>query len=84
MKNRTPRDPRISLRKLIRECEQLIIDVEWWNENRTDCPPMDCESSRIMLSMAKPCLEAFDRGDMAECRRLSNALKNYGESVKDE
>lgn len=34
--------------KIIRDAEQFIRDVEWWNNNRTECEPMDCEPERVL------------------------------------
>lgn len=42
-----------SFSKTIAEMEQMIRDVEWWNNNRLDCPPFDIEVTRVALSKAK-------------------------------
>lgn len=55
--------PRKRLLKIIGEAEQLIRDVEWWNTHRTDAEPLDCESDRIVLSMARRCLKMWDAGE---------------------
>jgi len=57
--------------KIVRECEQFIRDVEWWNANRTDAPPMDCEPERVLLPVARACLAAWDVGDADKAARLA-------------
>jgi hypothetical protein len=66
--------PRKRCAKIVRECEQFIRDVEWWNANRTDAPPMDCETQRVLLPIARECLEAWDAGDMARVGTLSGRM----------
>lgn len=51
--------PRQRCVKIVRDCEQLIRDVEWWNRHRTDAPPMDCEPERVLLPVARKCLAAW-------------------------
>lgn len=42
-----------SLGNAIAEMEQIIRDIGWWNNNRTDCPPFDAEATRVALSKAR-------------------------------
>ncbi len=60
MKRMHPRD---RCARIVRECRQVIIDVEWWNNNRHDAPPMDCEFERVLLPVARACLSAWDSAD---------------------
>lgn len=48
---------------LISEFEQMIRDLEWWNNNRLDCAPFDIESTRIALSKAKQLYEIVQADD---------------------
>lgn len=41
------------LRRLLRETEQLRNDLDWWNENRTEHPPFDCEGEKVAIPMLK-------------------------------
>lgn len=50
-------------RKIIGELEQFIRDTEWWNANRTDSDPMDCEGEKLLLHEARLDLECLLRGD---------------------
>ena len=47
-------------RKTIVECEELIDDILWWNNNRHDEEPMDCEEDRVMLHWLKKVLKEFE------------------------
>ena len=66
--------PRVRCKKIISECEQMIRDVEWWNRNRTDALPLDCEPERVLLPVARACLAAWNSGDMAKVRELSRKM----------
>jgi glucose dehydrogenase len=61
-------------RRIIRQCEEMIATVEYWNRNRTDCEPLDCETERVILSVARACLVAIDADDLPEVQRLSDKL----------
>lgn len=39
--------------KILREVEQIRIDLEWWNANRTEHPPEDFEGEIVVLPMIK-------------------------------
>jgi hypothetical protein len=56
------------LNRVIRRCRQLITDVEWWNANRTDAEPMDCEAERVLLRLAE---RAKNETDPKVCLELS-------------
>lgn len=46
-------------RELIRECQQIINDVQYWNRTRTDSPPLDCEAERVLKQLMERQLAAF-------------------------
>ena len=69
--------------KIIRETLQFICDVEWWNANRTDAPPLDCEGERVLLKVAREQLAAADRGDMLEAERLSGRMLEIAKANVD-
>ena len=48
-------------RKIIDECDQIILDVLWWNDNRTDEEPMDCEWDRVTKSKIQKVLAQLER-----------------------
>lgn len=56
---------------IIDEVAQMIRDVEWWNNNRLDAPPMDCEPERLLLCLLKKQRAAFAAEDL----ELQAALK---------
>lgn len=41
------------LTKIIRDTRIFIATIEWWNTNRTDAEPMDCEPERLLLAVAE-------------------------------
>jgi hypothetical protein len=64
------------LRKIIRESLENIAMIEWWNTNRLDQPPLDCEGDRVVVKLAREAMASFLRGDsreiqLAAFRRLS-------------
>lgn len=66
--------PRTRCARIVRECEQMIRDVEWWNRNRLDAPPLDCEPERVLLPVARACLAAWDVGDIMKVKALSTRM----------
>lgn len=80
-----PMHPQKRCAKIVHECEQMILDAEWWNNNRLDAEPMDCEPERVLLPIARKCLAAWDAGDRAEISRLSALMVEVAtqESRKD-
>ena len=52
------------LRRIVAEYQQIIVDIEWWNEHRTDAPPFDVGNDRLCLRAARhalACLRSDDR-----------------------
>jgi hypothetical protein len=70
--------PRTRCFRIICECEQLIRDVEWWNRNRPNDPPMDCEPERVLLPVARQCLAAWDAGDSVKAGVLAAKMVEIG------
>ncbi len=68
--NKVHKRVRAKLRRLIREMEQTIRDVEWWNRNRPGEPPLDCEPEQIVLAHARRCLAACNAGLWRDVDRL--------------
>lgn len=72
------------LMKMKYELTQLIIDKEWWNQNRTDAMPFDLGWERVLLDLVVKQLRAWHTGDMAEVQRLASKLDAVDErSVGD-
>lgn len=69
--------------KLIAELEQVIRDIQWWNRNRTDCPPFDCEWAIIAKSLAQQAQEAWERGDTIESGRITARMVAVMQSDPD-
>ncbi len=74
MSNELAERIRMRLLKAIEETEQDIRDMEWWNTNRPEAPPMDCEPERIHVHLAKQALAAFDAGNSQEAERLAGEM----------
>ena len=72
-------DPRRRIKALIAECEQTIIDGEYWNHRR-DQPPIDIGSFRVHKAELAACLAALDAGDMPALRAHLDRIIASGES----
>lgn len=79
-----PMHPRDRIAKIIRDCQQFIRDVEWWNKHRTDSQPMDCEVEKVILSLAQPAILAWDSGNMDEFNSLASRMIEYAGSIEAE
>lgn len=79
-----PRQFRDRMVCLKADFEQYVIDIEWWNNNRTDAPPMDCEPERIAIAVCAEALLAFDQGDDKRFRELSTRLVQIARSALTE
>lgn len=66
--------PVARVRRMIDDLEVQIATVGWWNQHRTDAPPMDCESERVMLPVARACLAALEAGDRPLAQKLSDKM----------
>ena len=67
------------LKKLIRDSDQFIVDVEWWNNTRTEHPPFDCEPSKLTLHWARGALDALNRGDRKAMNQFIDNLTGQSE-----
>lgn len=47
------------LQQIIRDAEQLVVDVQEYNRLHPEHPPLDCEWDRLMLHAARKCLAAW-------------------------
>lgn len=56
-------------RKMIRECEQMKVDKESWNDNRPEEQPFDVGWEIMMVDLHRKCLEKVLRW-----QRIPNAL----------
>lgn len=72
--------PAARLRKIIEDAHQFVIDVQWWNANRTDAPPMDCEDMMILGRKARIALQAWDTGSQVEFEAANRDLLDYAEN----
>lgn len=76
-----PMHPLKRLKKIRRECRQIINDIEWWNRNRTDSEPIDCEPERIMLAKADAAIKAWGKPEFGD---LCTEVAKYGMEIKRE
>lgn len=60
--------------KISSDARQFIADVEYWNNHRLDCEPLDCEDMKIVLNLATQCEAARNRGAYEEAERLSGKM----------
>lgn len=51
------------LRKMQDELKLIIIDKQWWNENRRDATPFDLGWEMMMLEAVEEILSAWARHD---------------------
>jgi hypothetical protein len=69
-----PMHPRKRMLKIIRDIQDQINTIRWWNENRTDAAPFDLGGELVALDAAKRALAVWDSGDRKafdeEYRRL--------------
>jgi len=59
MKKYKPMHPLKRLRKVRRECLQIIVDIEYWNTHRTEHPPFDCEPEKVMVAKIDAAIAAW-------------------------
>jgi len=62
------------LLRIIRDCQQIVNDIEWWNDNRLDAEPIDCEIEKVLVHMGTKAVTAYDAGDWDEHARLSREM----------
>ena len=74
-----PMHPRKRLAWIIHESRQFITDVESWNDNRPDCPAMDCEVERVVLEMATRAARLLDLVYHAAQNRKNVTFKAYAD-----
>lgn len=60
--------------RIIRQTQQLVTDAESFNSNRLDAEPLDFETDKILLHLARQALSAYDAGDWDEHARLSTEM----------
>ena len=86
---RRDKQPRVRRRHrlawIIHESRQFITDVESWNDNRPDCPAMDCEVERVVLEMATRAARLWDGGEIPAAQAVMTELSRYAEvALEDE
>lgn len=74
-----PPDGPSKLRQIKRDAELFIRDAQWWNTNRPDAAPMDCEDCRVIVALASKGLEAAERNDGDEYSRIATQIASVGE-----
>lgn len=52
--------------RMLAECEQAIRDCEYWNDNRTEHPPMDAEWFKVQAAGLRKCLAAIEKNERIE------------------
>lgn len=66
---------RARIARIHAEGVELLADAREYNASREpDQTPMDVGSVLVTISQAKRCLDAIDRGDMAEAKRLRRIM----------
>lgn len=73
--------PRKRLQRILDETGKFITDVESWNENRTDAPPIDCEPERVLNQLARKAAAEWDDGNREAAGRTMAELSQYAEHV---
>lgn len=72
-----PMHPRKRLAWIIRELHQLIVDKEWWNQNRTEHPPFDVGYERVQLKLARKAARLYDAGRVDEAKVVMQAMEEH-------
>ncbi len=83
---------RASLVKIIGEAEQSVRDCMYWNNNRPDEEPMDCEDFRIAARLGRQALAEFDAGNLDRhselvsqmCEHMTKAVADGRDALKEE
>ena len=56
--------------RMLHECEQCIIDGEYWNRINPHEMPMDLEWFKVQAAGLRKCLAALEQGEQIEARWL--------------
>ncbi len=67
------------LRCIVRELEENISTIEWWNANRTDTRPIDCEGDRVLLAVTRRLLMALKSGNRGD---LPGLVADFNAAVR--
>jgi hypothetical protein len=70
--------------KVKREMQQLINDVQWWNENRTDADPMDCEPEQVFLSLVRDLPDDPTTWEPEQNERYRRAMNGFQAAVEQD
>lgn len=71
-------------RKLLTEFRQMVTDVESWNENRPECPPMDCEPERVGIPKLEAALAAYEAEEFDRANRIFKEFSDtFERAVRD-
>lgn len=74
--------PRKRVQKIIDECNQMIIDVHWWNNNRLEEQPLDCEQEKVILSLANNAASLWDAGNIESFQVEMRKITDYVEQCE--
>lgn len=83
MKKPTAVSLRKDLQRIARNCREQIAVVEWWNRNRADAEPMDCEPERVILRMAIEAMKKFDPPGLKEFTAACKPLWDYARKLSN-
>ena len=65
--------------RLIENMDQIVSDIEWWNDNRLDAPPFDCEWAKLGAVRLRQALAAWDARDTV---RASELMQEHIEAME--
>lgn len=68
----------------IANVRQLLTDIESWNDNRPECPPIDCEVERVYLALATKARDSFARNDPDWRERCNDFFRYCVQVMKEE
>lgn len=46
--------------KMLRDTQELLADLEWWNANRTDARPFDVGPELVLIALLKQTLQLVE------------------------
>lgn len=67
--------------RTIRECDQMLIDFNYWMGLNPNESPLDLEPVRLTKAMAEKLLAKFRRGERLEDAEMAEYIKVAGEGL---
>lgn len=69
-------------RKALAEVEQIIRDLEWWNENRTDEQPFDVGADKVAASILREIISLLEANENIPSSLTERLYEQLGGTVE--